>query len=354
MDNQDLRKNADVLFSTNIDKLAREFPKINRDVLMSKHCSFEIGGKADLYYEVEDIDEFISLLQRAKYYGLPVQILGKASNVLISDKGIRGLVCVFDKRISTIKLLSKSEAEKLSLKVLPLKAEAESLQSDQLEENLDDVFFIKAEAGATLADISDFAASKSLRGFEFACGIPGSLGGALYMNAGAYGETMKDVVSKTRVLTDNFEILDIDYEEHEFAYRQSVFAKRSYIILESYICLRRGQREKILEKINDLQTRRKTSQPLEYPSAGSVFKRPDGYFAGKLIMDSGLKGKSFGGAQVSTKHAGFIINENHMASSKDVISLIKFIQKTVYNNYSVHLERELRLIGDYEEEETEC
>ncbi len=339
------------LYQKKIETLLHEYPELKKDEKMSAHCSFLIGGTADLFYEVENLEKLIKLLKRAKDLDIPIQILGKGSNVLISDKGIRGLVCVFAKNYAKINLLTASEAAKKNLTVLSVKKENEALSS--MPDVCDDVYFIEAESGISLAAVAEFAAQNSLTGLEFARGIPGSLGGALYMNAGAYGDMMQDVVSRTRVLTENLEIVDIDYENHEFAYRESVFSKRNYIILSSYLCLRKGDYEKIIARMAELAKRRRDSQPLEYPSAGSVFKRPEGYYAGKLIMDSGLKGSSVGGAEVSTKHAGFIINKNKQASAEDVLQLIKKVQETVYSKYSVRLERELRLIGDFDGKEAE-
>ena len=236
-------------------------------------------------------------------------IIGNGSNLLVKDGGIRGLV------IQTTKL--------------------NNITVDKDE--------IKAESGALLSRIANIAKDNSLTGFEFACGIPGTIGGAVAMNAGAYGGEMKDVILRTRYADENGNVFEIT--NHEFDYRKSFFTGKNLIILASEIGLQNGDKEEIENKMKEYMTARNSKQPVNMPSAGSTFKRPAGFFAGKLIEDSGLKGYTIGGASVSTLHAGFIVN-NGDATSKDILDLISYVQDKVYENYSVKLETEVKIIGE--------
>lgn len=276
---------------------------------MSKHTSFRTGGNADTFIKVESAEDIINII---KEYDNPI-FIGNGSNLLVSDDGIRGTVVqIYD------------EFNQISLK----------------EENV-----IHADAGALLSKIAAFARDNSLTGFEFASGIPGTAGGAVFMNAGAYGGEMKDVVVNVYAIENGKEVV-YNCEEMQFDYRSSIAMKKNLIISGVDYKLTKGNKDKINEIMIDLNSRRREKQPLEYPSAGSTFKRPEGYFAGKLIMDSGLSGYTVGGAMVSTKHCGFVINTGK-ATSTDIYNLIKYVQRIVLDKMGVKLETEVRLIGEF-------
>lgn len=278
---------------------------------MSNHVSFKVGGPVDILViprNYADVQELIKICNRTK---TPYYIMGNGSNLLVKDGGIRGVV---------IKLTSLNIIEVTDNKVV-------------------------AQSGALLSDVSEAALNHSLTGFEFACGIPGCVGGAVAMNAGAYIGEIKDVIESTLVVDKEGNIKRLSAEELELSYRNSVILKEGYVVLEATFKLELGDYEKIKAKIDELQFRRRDKQPLEYPSAGSTFKRPVGYYAGKLIEDSNLKGVAIGGAQVSTKHSGFIINTGN-ATAKDVLDLIKHVQNTVYEKFGVELHTEVRIVGE--------
>lgn len=334
--------------------LRQEFPRVLTGEPLKKHCSFRIGGPAELYCEAESVEGFREIYLRARELGLPIQVLGKGSNVLISDRGLPGLVCVFSSAFSAVRVLEESEKDAFGLLPLPLRSEYASLSSDPSRaEEEERPVFLEAEAGISLAALAEFALEQGLRGLEFAHGIPGSLGGACYMNAGAYGEAMQDVLAAVFCMDEEGRFFCLHGEEQNFAYRSSAFSQRGLTVLKAYLCLHRGKKEEIRARMKDLLARRRASQPLEYPSAGSVFKRPEGHYTGKLIMDSGLKGCSVGGAEVSEKHAGFIINKTGEATAEEVLALLRHVQECVYANYQVKLERELRLLGEFEGREAE-
>ena len=238
-------------------------------------------------------------------------MLGNGSNMVVRDGGVRGIVIHFNQ-------LDKIEVQGTT---------------------------IYAEAGALLIHVSKAAAKHGLTGFEFACGIPGSVGGAMAMNAGAYGGEIQDVIFSCKVVTREGEVLTLSKDELELGYRKSIIAEKNYFVLSSTFELQVGVQEEIDAKIADLTFQRESKQPLEYPSAGSVFKRPPGYFAGKLIQDCGLQGKGVGGAEVSTKHAGFIINKNN-ATATDYIQTIEMVQRTVKETFGVDLETEVKIVGE--------
>ncbi|MBQ2900628.1 MAG: UDP-N-acetylmuramate dehydrogenase [Agathobacter sp.] len=296
------------------DKLAELASKeaILENEPMSKHTTFRIGGNADVFVspKVSQVADIISL---AKRYEVPVTVVGNGSNLLVGDKGIRGLVLAFGK-------------------------EAEDIQLDGR--------CMTVSAGTILAKAAAEAAKNSLTGLEFAAGIPGSLGGAIVMNAGAYGGEMKDVVVSAKVLTPECEIIELSREELELSYRHSCIPEKEYIVLEATLELEPGEETEIREKMADFKARRVDKQPLEYPSAGSTFKRPEGYFAGKLIQDADLRGYRVGGAQVSEKHCGFVINAGD-ATAKDVIQLIEDVKKIVWDRFQVELEPEVKMIGEF-------
>jgi len=302
-------KNIDILNKINdISGL-----KIRENEPMSLHTSFKIGGTSDVFAVPESKDALKCLIKRAKEEQIPVTVIGAGSNLLVSDKGIRGI---------TIKI-------------------ATGLTKAYVKDD-----FIYADSGVSLAKIASLALKNSLTGFEFASGIPGTLGGAVYMNAGAYGGEMKDVVVKSEYLDEKANIKTIIGDSHEFGYRSSFFhSKDDLVILSSEIKLQKGDKKEIEEKMADLNQRRKDKQPLNFPSAGSAFKRPEGYFAAKLIEDAGLKGKSVGGAQVSEKHSGFIINTGS-ATAEDVLGLLRLVKETVFEKFGVILTPEIKFIGE--------
>ena len=334
-----------------MDKVTAAFEKIktekNIDIkfneTMSKHCTYKIGGPADYFYSANSLDDLIEVLELAKSLEIPISIFGLGSNLLISDKGIRGLVIIFGKDFSKMGLLDELPSADLA----GLNGIAEKLKSSLTEiKDPNSEVYVYSESGAALKDLSKFAAENSLSGLEFSCGIPGSVGGAVFMNAGAYGGMTENVCIQTYYLDEKLNLKVAKGAEQAFGYRQSIFQTEHGIILASIYKLRKDDQVRINADIADFTYRRSNSQPLELPSCGSVFKRPYGYYAGKLIMDSGLKGYRVGGAEVSTKHAGFIVNVDN-ATAQDVHSVIKHVQETVYNNYGVQLETEVRLVGEW-------
>ena len=286
--------------------------KYKLDEPMSNHTSFKTGGNAAVFVDIADFETLEKVLYICKDNATDVFILGKGSNLLVSDDGIRDKVVI---HIST----------------------------DFAEMKLLDETTIEVQAGASLASLCKFALANSLTGLEFAYGIPGSCGGAAYMNAGAYGGEMKDVVVKVNHIDRYGNIGSYSGDELKFAYRKSAYTNTDLVITSLVLKLEKGNKEEIEAKMTDIMGRRVEKQPLEYPSAGSVFKRPEGYFAGALIEQSDLKGKRIGGAMVSEKHAGFIINYDK-ATTTDVINLIRHCQKTVYDKFGVNLETEIKFV----------
>lgn len=276
------------------------------------YTTFKTGGPAKLFIIPKDEDELKSVLCLCNENETDTFILGKGSNLLVKDEGIRDKAVIFI---------------------------GESF--DYIKE-IDGCTF-EAGAGTSVASICKFALSKSLSGLEFAYGIPGSVGGAAFMNAGAYGGEVKDVITLCKHITNKGEFGQFSDEELDFSYRHSVYSNGGYVITSVVFRLEKGEKQQIEAAMLDYITRRKDKQPLEYPSAGSVFKRPEGYFAGALIEQSGLKGKRIGGAMVSEKHAGFIINYDN-ATTADVINLIEFCRKTVKDKFSVDLETEIKFV----------
>ena len=294
-------------------KLLGEFyneEDITVDSPMSEHIYFRVGGPADILVTPVNEEQVVNTLKLCREYNVPYFILGNGSNILVKDGGISGVVIKFNK-----------------------------LNKITTEGNC-----VTAQSGALLKDVSKAALENNLRGFEFACGIPGSIGGAVFMNAGAYDGEMAHVIKSARVIDENCNIKNLTKEELELGYRSSIVMKKGYVVIEATVELESGEYASIKDKIDDLTNRRESKQPLEYPSAGSTFKRPEGYFAGKLIQDSGLKGFSIGGAAVSEKHSGFVINKGG-ATAKDVLDVIAHVQKTVKENFDVELHTEVRIIG---------
>lgn len=278
---------------------------------LKNHTFTKLGGNADFYVTPSNYKEIIKIHNLCKKYKIPLTIIGNGSNLIIKDGGIRGIV------MSLVKL-------------------------DKIKVSGN---YLIAQSGAMLSKCSTEALLASLSGFEFACGIPGTVGGALYMNAGAYEGEIKDIFDHCYVINDDGVIKKMSYDELDFKYRYSSLQNKNYIVIESVFKLNNGNYDIVKSKMDDLRIKRITKQPLEYPSCGSVFKRPEGYYTGKLITDCNLKGFSIGEAEVSTKHAGFIINKGQ-ASAKNYLEVIKHIQKTVYDIYNVNLETEVRIIGE--------
>lgn len=280
---------------------------------MKAHTTFRVGGPADYFVIPECAEEVAAVVRLCKEQEVPYYIEGNGSNLLVGDKGVRGVVIQIFKAMSAITVEGR---------------------------------VITAQAGASLAQIANTALANALTGFEFAAGIPGTLGGAVVMNAGAYGGEMKDVLISAKVLTEEGEVLELSAAELELGYRTSIISRKNYIVLEAKIALQKGNAEEIKAYMNELRGRRMEKQPLEYPSAGSTFKRPEGYFAGKLIQDAGLKGFTVGGAQVSEKHSGFVINKGD-ATAADIVSLMEQVTELVKKDSGVTLEPEVKRIGEF-------
>ena len=298
-----LRQLEDILDTSNVE--------IN--VPMSEHTTFKAGGNADIFVTPETYEEVRDVIKLCNEEKVKYFILGKGSNILIKDGGMRGLVVKLSK--------------------------------------LDDITIhgnrVIAQSGASYIKVALTAAANSLKGLEFASGIPGTIGGAVMMNAGAYGGDTSQAIESALVVDDKFNIVRLSKDELELTYRNSAVAKYGYVVLEATFKLEKGNYDEIKAIVDDLTNRRNEKQPLEYASAGSTFKRPEGYFAGKLIQDSGLKGFSIGDAEVSEKHSGFIINKGN-AKAKEILDLIHHVQVTVYEKFSVTLETEVRILGDDE------
>ena len=307
------------------DKLAAIVSKeaIAENEPMSKHTTFRIGGNADMFVSPE-ITQVSQIMALAKAYKVPVTIIGNGSNLLVGDKGIRGLVVSFGKAAEYVRLEEKTANEG----------------------NRVDGTCLVAGAGTLLSKIAAEALKNSLTGFEFAAGIPGTLGGALVMNAGAYGGEMKDVLVSAKVLTNEGDVKTLSAEELDLSYRHSCIPEKEYIVLEATIALEAGYEPAIREMMAEFRNRRIDKQPLEFPSAGSTFKRPEGYFAGKLIEDAKLRGYAVGGAQVSEKHCGFVVNKGG-ATAADVCQLIADVKQIVYDKFQVKMEPEVKMIGEF-------
>lgn len=283
---------------------------------MKKHTSFKIGGNADFFVSVKTIEELKQALFYAEQKQIPRTIIGNGTNILVSDSGIRGIVI-------------KIDIQKFDLK----------------EEN--DYIEISVGSGNKMMALATQLKKQEISGFEQLSGIPGTIGGAIYMNAGAYGKEMKDIVISTRCMNMKGEIFELSNEEQKFKYRSSVFNTKEYIILEAKLKLKKGKKEDIELQMNEYLNQRKEKQPLEYPSAGSTFKRQEGIITAKLIDECGLKGYKIGGAMVSEKHAGFIVNTGD-ATAKDVLELIKYVKDEVYKKYGVKIEEEVKIVGELE------
>ena len=301
-----------------------ELDKVLQDVInkkniyknepMSKHTSFKIGGIADYFIKITSVEELKSLFKISKKYNMPITLVGNGTNLLVRDGGIRGFVVKIDMNNFKIKRTTKD-------------------------------IEITVESGMTLAALANVALKEEITGLEFLSGIPGTIGGALRMNAGAYGGEMKDVVVKTRYITYDGKIKTMTLPEHKFEYRNSVFSKLNVIILDTTLKLSKGNKKEIDAKMKEFAASRKEKQPLEYPNAGSTFKRKEGFITAKLIDDAGLKGYNVGDAEVSTKHAGFVVNKGK-ATAKDVLELVEHIKKTIKEKKDLDIELEIIVLGD--------
>lgn len=281
------------------------------DEPMKKHISFEVGGPADFLVTPQDRDAFVKTVAFCREAAIPFYVMGNGSNLLVRDGGFRGVMI-------------KTRA-----------MDAITVDGETLT----------AEPGALLKDVAQKALEAELTGMEFASGIPGSIGGAVRMNAGAYDGEMKEIVTAIEVLTDTGAIVELSRDDCHFGYRHSVFQEKDWYALSVKITLKKGFAPHIKEKMDELNERRRSKQPLEYPSAGSTFRRPEGYFAGKLVQDCGFKGYRVGGAQVSEKHSGFVINRDG-ATASDIITLIETIQHKVKEDFDVDLKTEVIMIGE--------
>lgn len=290
----------------------KKFGKILFDEPMKNHTSFKIGGPADVLIIPEREEEIVNAIRFCRENQIKYFIMGNGSNLLVKNTGIRGAVIKVANGFDRIEVIGER---------------------------------VICQSGALLSKVAKYALKHSLTGFEFASGIPGTIGGAIAMNAGAYGGEMKDVVSKVKAIDRNNNIVEFTNADMNFRYRGSLVGDENLIVLGVELNLQKGDYSSIEAKMKDLTERRVSKQPLEYPSAGSTFKRPEGYFAGKLIEDAGLRGVRYGDAQVSEKHCGFVINVGE-ATFEHVITLIRMIQKVVYDKFNVKLEPEVKIIGD--------
>lgn len=288
-------------------------PNLILNESMKKHTTFKIGGDADMFASVTSVNELVSLIRLAKENNVEYTVIGNGSNLLVGDRGIRGLVIEI----------------------------GQGLAGYEVRGNI-----IYAEAGILLKKLASVAASESLSGLEEVSGVPGTLGGGIFMNAGAYGGELKDTVTKVTYVDCDGELHTIDASECEFGYRKSVFSSGGKFIVSAELELKKGDRDEIAGKMAEYTKRRREKQPISYPSAGSTFKRPEGYFAGTLIQDAGLKGYRCGGAEVSELHAGFVINCGN-ATAQDVIDVIEHTKETVLEKFGVELEPEVRFLGDF-------
>ena len=276
---------------------------------MKQHTSFRIGGKADCFISVNNVDELKNTISFCKENNIPFMVMGNGSNLLVSDNGIRGVVIQLSKGFSDCTIDGNT---------------------------------VVVQSGILLSKLASELLNASLTGFEALSGIPGTLGGAIFMNAGAYGTEIKDVVKSIDYINKDSEIKTMTVEDAQLGYRRSIFQQNEGIIIGATLVLQKGEYNQIKQEMSEYKKRRNEKQPIEMPSAGSTFKRPQGYFAGKLIQDCNLMGFSIGGAQVSKKHAGFIVNTGG-ATAKDVVALIEHIQKTVFEKFGVMLEPEVKI-----------
>lgn len=284
------------------------------DEPMIKHTSFKVGGPADCFIKVRDIEELKNILELIKKYNIPYVVFGNGSNMIVRDKGYRGIVIKID--INKFELIEENDEQKLIV-----------------------------GAGNKISEVSQKLLKEELSGFEELSGIPGTIGGAIKMNAGAHGKEIKDVIECVTVMKPNGDIEEVLNKDLEFEYRSSNIQKNKYIVLEAKFILQKGTSEDIKKKMDEYKKYRIEKQPIEYPSAGSTFKRGDGYITAKLIDDAGLKGYTIGGAKVSEKHAGFVINKGG-ATAKEILQLIQYIKDTIKEKFGVDIALEVEVIGE--------
>ncbi|MEG2275862.1 MAG: UDP-N-acetylmuramate dehydrogenase [Clostridia bacterium] len=290
-----------------------DLTKIKYNEPLAKHSTMKVGGPADVLVEISTLDEIEKVVEFARENKIKYYVLGNGSNVFATDKGYRGIIIKIAKSFSDY-----------------------NIDGDE----------ITVCAGMSMPRLASIAQSQGLSGLEFACGIPGTIGGGVRMNAGAYGGEMQDVVTQTKFIDENGILRTISHDEHEFSYRHTIFTDNpKYIILETTMKLKAADKDEIKNKMMENSKKRREKQPLEYPNCGSTFKRPEGLFVGQIIQESNLKGYTVGGAQVSEKHAGFIINRNN-ATAKDVLDLISHIQSVIKEKYNVELKVEVIVIGE--------
>ena len=289
--------------------------KIKQNEPMKEHTSFKIGGPADFFVKVNSVEELKEILQFCKIYKIPLTIIGNGSNLLVSDKGIKGIIV-------------KTELKQLQIK---------NIDEEKIEVTVDD--------GVQLGFLAQKLLKEEISGFEELSGIPGTIGGAVVMNAGAHGKEMKDIVTEVTAIDYDGNIYVFTNEQSKFSYRHSKFLDEKYIILQVKLLLEKGKREEIKSKMDEYAKYRKEKQPIEYPSAGSTFKRGTDFITAKLIDDAGLKGYSIGGAKISEKHAGFVINTGN-ATAQDVLNLVEYVKDTIYKKFGKKIELEIKFLGE--------
>lgn len=357
-------------------ELTKEIPseQIYMNEPMSKHTTFKVGGNADIFVKVKNIDELKHIIKIAKKNDIHITVIGNGSNILVKDNGIRGIVAKIEfEDVKIGDIIVKNENLKEDNNISNMNGQLHSNESGNVErknkENKNDNVIVAVGAGVKLAILAQMLLQKEITGFEFASGIPGTIGGAVKMNAGAYGSEMKDIVISTKCLdlkrydmigeknniddieieeviekADEPDIIELSNEEQQFVYRDSIFSNKRYVILETKLRLQYGDKEEIKSKMDELLSSRREKQP-NMPSAGSTFKRGEDYITAKLIDECGLKGYTIGGAQVSDKHAGFIIN-NGDATAQDILDLISYVKKTVYEKKGKVINLEIEVLGE--------
>lgn len=305
---------------------------VQADVLLSKYTTFRIGGPAKYFVRIEESEKLSKVIRLCNEFEVPFYVLGKGSNLLVSDQGYQGVIIRFDQGKGIEDLECTEDAYQEAVKIY--------------KDEFSDMAVFRCQAGVPLISFALYVSRAGYTGFEFATGIPGSLGGGVVMNAGAYGGELKDHIVQATIVDRNGEVKIYHKDELQMGYRSCVVQKNGGIVTEAVFAFPKGNVDEIMAKVKELSVMRATKQPLEYPSAGSTFKRPEGYFAGKLIMDAGLRGFQVGGAQVSEKHCGFVINTGE-ATAKDVMELIHQVQSIVKEQFGVMLETEVKMLGDF-------
>lgn len=306
MENKEILENLEEVISK--DRIKQNEP-------MKNHTTFKIGGPADFLIKINTIEELKKIIKFSKNKNIPITIIGNGSNLLVTDKGIRGIVIKLD------------------------------LKEIQIQKNNEEKIEITVGSGVQMGLLAQKLLKLEITGFEEFAGIPGTIGGAILMDAGAYGKEMKDIVQEVTTIDYNGNIQSFSNEQSEFTYRHSKFSNEEYIILQTKIVLQKGNKAEIKQKMDELLKSRKEKQPIEYPSAGSTFKRGEDFITAKLIDDAGLKGYSIGGAQISEKHAGFVINTGS-ATAQDVLDLVKYTQEKVYEKFGEKIELEVKILGE--------